>query len=217
MNVLDVALATAWATIATAPFVGAARRTAVVRRCRPVSASTHRRRRLHGALASRAGLRVLTTLAARHRARRVARELDAALPTALDLLVVAVGAGATPSLALETAARWAPHAVAVPLRGAVARARLGAGVADALAETATTWPRLAPLAEVLGASARLGAPAAEALARLAGDARADARRRAEARARALPVKLLFPLVFTVLPAFGLLTVAPALISALSGL
>ena len=53
--------------------------------------------------------------------------------------------------------------------------------------------------------------------RLADEARAAARRRAETRARVLPVKLLFPLVFLVLPAFGLLTVAPALLSAMSRL
>ena len=44
--------------------------------------------------------------------------------------------------------------------------------------------------------------------------RTDLTRKAEARARTLPVKLLFPLVFLVLPAFGLLTLAPAIISAL---
>jgi tight adherence protein C len=68
---------------------------------------------------------------------------------------------------------------------------------------------------VLLASDRLGAPAGPALTRLAHDVRTDLRRRAEARARTLPVKLLFPLVFLVLPAFGLLTVVPALLSALS--
>jgi len=76
---------------------------------------------------------------------------------------------------------------------------------------------LAPVAAVLVASEQLGVPAAAGLARLAAEARAELRRRAEARARALPVKLLFPLVFLVLPAFGLLTVVPALLAALSHL
>jgi pilus assembly protein TadC len=71
------------------------------------------------------------------------------------------------------------------------------------------------VADVLCASDRLGAPAAPALTRLAQEVRADLRRRAEARARTLPVKLLFPLVFLVLPAFGLLTVVPALLGALA--
>ena len=76
-------------------------------------------------------------------------------------------------------------------------------------------PSLRPVTDVLLASDRLGAPAGPALTRLAHDVRADLRRRAEARARTLPVKLLFPLVFLVLPAFGLLTVVPALLTALA--
>ena len=75
-------------------------------------------------------------------------------------------------------------------------------------------PALSAVTDVLIASARLGAPAGPALARLGEETRSALRRQAEARARTLPVKLLFPLVFLVLPAFGLLTLAPAVISAL---
>ena len=49
-------------------------------------------------------------------------------------------------------------------------------------------------------------------ARLAASIRARARRRAMARARTVPVRLLFPLVFLVLPAFLLLTVAPVVLA-----
>jgi tight adherence protein C len=52
---------------------------------------------------------------------------------------------------------------------------------------------------------------------LATDVRADRRRRAEEAARRVPVKLLFPLVLCVLPAFALLTVAPLLAGALGSL
>jgi hypothetical protein len=45
--------------------------------------------------------------------------------------------------------------------------------------------------------------------------RADVRRRAEARARTVPVRLCFPLVACILPAFALLTVAPAVLAGLS--
>jgi hypothetical protein len=44
--------------------------------------------------------------------------------------------------------------------------------------------------------------------------RTTLRRRAEARARTVPVRLLFPLVFLVLPAFALLTVVPAVLGGL---
>jgi hypothetical protein len=53
--------------------------------------------------------------------------------------------------------------------------------------------------------------------RALGEVRADRRRRAEEAARKVPVKLLFPLVTCTLPAFGLLTVAPLVASAVRSL
>jgi len=130
---------------------------------------------------------------------------------------VAMGAGTPPQAALELSARWAPPQVGAHLRNVLVATRLGGSLPDALEEMHRTAPALAGLAEVLVAGARLGAPSVEALGRLSAEVRADERRRLEARVRVLPVKLLFPLVFLVLPAFGLLTVVPALLSALAHL
>ena len=69
---------------------------------------------------------------------------------------------------------------------------------------------------MIATGARLGAAVDDALARLAAESRRDLRRRAEARARTVPVRLLFPLVFLVLPAFGLLTVVPAVAAGFRG-
>jgi tight adherence protein B len=71
------------------------------------------------------------------------------------------------------------------------------------------------LLALLAASERSGAPIGAALGRLAASTRAQSRRRAMARARTVPVRLLFPLVLLVLPAFLLLTVAPVVLAALS--
>jgi tight adherence protein B len=65
---------------------------------------------------------------------------------------------------------------------------------------------------VLLLSERTGAPVAPLLARLAATGRDDARRDALTWARRLPVRLLFPLVFLILPAFLLMTVAPVLLA-----
>lgn len=151
----------------------------------------------------------------RRRDRREAAELEAELPLAADLLAVAVGAGLTPYLALRVAARSGPPAVSARLASVVAVADGDEGLAGALELEAGSSPALRPLLEVLLASERLGAPVGPVLARLAADGRARARRAALARARSVPVRLLFPLVFLVLPAFLLLTVAPVLLAGLA--
>ena len=113
--------------------------------------------------------------------------------------------------------RWGPPSIGDELRRVTAAVELGGSFPDALRHLASEMPALSAVTDVLIASARLGAPAGPALARLGEETRSALRRQAEARARTLPVKLLFPLVFLVLPAFGLLTVAPAVLSALSRL
>ncbi len=150
--------------------------------------------------------------ARRQRERRMAHEL----PAAIDLLAVAVSSGATPFGAIETAARWSPSGVGAAFASVLTACRLGATFDGALRQAAQRDATLAPLASVLRTGTRLGAPVNDALARLAAEARRDLRRRAETRARTVPVRLLFPLVFLVLPAFGLLTVVPAVAAGFHG-
>jgi Flp pilus assembly protein TadB len=155
------------------------------------------------------------------RRRRSARRADAAvareLPVALDLLGVALDAGCTPFLAVETAARWGPPHVAASCTGIRRACALGTPFETALEHAVTVAPRLRPVADALLVSDRLGAPVAPALARLASEERTSLRRRAETHARKVPVRLLFPLVFLVLPAFVLLTVVPGLAAGLADL
>lgn len=139
---------------------------------------------------------------------RVAREL----PVVVDLLGVGCAAGLTPYLAVEHAARWGPPGLAASLAEVLRRHRLGIPFEKALTDVGReTGSTARGMFEILAAAARSGEPAVDPLERLAGDARADIRRRSEARARSLSVRLLFPLVFLVLPAFGLLVVVPTLI------
>jgi tight adherence protein C len=209
----DVAVvAGAWGALAATPIVAWSRRRSVTARFPRPPAAVHRRPLVGGP----AG-RVVRGIRLRRAARRADAALEAALPSAFDLLVAAVGAGCAPFGAAELVVRWGPPPVASAFGRVLVATELGGSFPDALAELASSAPLLAPLIDVLVASAELGAPATGSLVRLADDARAAARRRAETRARVLPVKLLFPLVFLVLPAFGLLTVAPALLSALSRL
>jgi len=149
--------------------------------------------------------------AARADADAVGREL----PDVVDLFALAAGAGLNVTLALSAVASRSPPRWQPALRAAVDRVAAGHRLGDVLADLPHALGEDArPLATALAASARYGTPLLPALERLAVDARADRRRRAEEAARRLPITLLFPLVLCVLPAFGLLTLAPALAGAL---
>jgi pilus assembly protein TadC len=212
-------LGVAWGLLAAAPLVRRGRTIDAARRSRSLPGAKDRRaptRRLGAALRARptvvAAVRWTEAFTAGRRARRVGAEITRDLPVTIDLLAVAIGAGCTPFVALEAAAPWAPASTGRRLDAVRRDCALGAGFAEALDAQAAAAPELRPLVDALLASDRYGAPVGPALARLAAEQRAALRRRAEARARTVPVRLLFPLVFLVLPAFAVLTVVPALLT-----
>jgi tight adherence protein C len=214
-------LAVAWGLLLASPFARRARRAETGERAGALTAATaataatgprarHRMTRLVPRVPALA--RPLGELRVRRAARRLDQVVEHELPVTIDLLAVAVGAGCTPYLAVDVAARWAPPMLAEQLVGVVRACALGRAFADALDDLATRVVPLRPLADALLASERNGSAVGDALLRLATEQRAVLRRRAETRARTVPVRLLFPLVFLVLPAFGLLTVAPAVLA-----
>ena len=150
--------------------------------------------------------------------RRRLDALAADLPDVVDLLVLAVGAGLTVGLALAQVARRGSGPLAAELRRVLDEAGRGRRLADALDDLpGRAGEAVRPLVGALVASERYGAPLVAGLERLADEVRRDRRRRAEEAARKVPVKLLFPLVTCTLPAFGLLTVAPLVASAVRSL
>ncbi|HXY93858.1 MAG TPA: type II secretion system F family protein [Acidimicrobiia bacterium] len=221
------ALGVAWGALVALPLLARARRVETAARLgAPVVPRVGRRGRVVSGVHARLGrtvemtgpvARVVRAVLNRQRARAVDRALERELPVALDLLAVGVGAGCTPYLATEIASQWAPPAVAGRLSAVLGACAIGAGFEHALDDAARDSPPLRPLADALLVSDRLGAPVGPALARLAAEERAALRRRAETHARKVPVRLLFPLVFLVLPAFVLLTVVPGLASGLERL
>ena len=229
VDVPRLLLGIACGTLVAAPVASGARRAHVVTRCiasmRHVTDAPAPNRAAVGAraIARRVATatgpvnRVVGAVVARRRATTVTRSIERELPVALDLLGVAVGAGCTPFLALDVASRWSPPVIAQSFKSVLRACALGARLEAALDDLARVSPRIAPVTDALLASERLGAPVGPALARLAAEERANVRRRAEAHARRVPVRLLFPLVFLVLPAFVLLTVVPGLAASLARL
>jgi len=157
--------------------------------------------------------------APRHRAGAPAATVAAEIPDVIDLLSVAVTAGLNVRLAVEAVAERAPPGpLAKALASAAAEARRGDRLADALGDLpADLGEGVRPLAAALVDAERYGTPLGPTLDRLAADARRLRQRRAEEAARKVPVKLLLPLVTCILPAFGLLTVAPLIAGALAAL
>ena len=157
-------------------------------------------------------------LRARRAHRRRLAALAADLPDVVDLLVLGVGAGLTVHLAVTRVAARAPGPLATELGRTMHEVTLGRRLSDALDDLpARAGEAMRPLVGALVASERYGAPLVAGLERLADEVRRDRRRQAEEAARKVPVKLLFPLVLCTLPAFGLLTVAPLVASAVRSL
>lgn len=153
----------------------------------------------------------------RRRERRMAA-VDRAVPDLVDLLALAAAVGHPVRSCIDVVADRSP----VELRGALVRVRrrcrrgvpLRTALEDLTPELGTQGPALV---EALIAAHQTGAPLAGPLAHLAASGRDLRRRSAEARARRLPVTLLFPLVCCILPAFALLAVVPLLAGSLSAL
>ena len=208
--------------VAALPFTWLARRQGVIERMRPAEPARHRPRA--GLVRRRRGMaappflsslaRVVAAPGAGRRRRRDDDTIRRELPVVVDLVGVAVAAGCTPYLAIEHATRYGPAGAGRALRDVTFACALGQSLDDALRDLASSIAGLGPLADALRTSARLGSPAAPALMRLAAETRADTRRRAETRARTVPVRLCFPLVACILPAFALLTVAPVVLGGL---
>ena len=147
-------------------------------------------------------------------ARRTSAAADREIPVLLDLLAVATSAGLPPQLAFRRAVEAAMGPLADELRSVLDASDLGGRWRD---ELIVVGDRLAlpDLQRLLGALARtdsLGSSLAEEIEHLASDVREVRRAAAAQRARTAPVKMLFPLVFLVLPAFLLLTVVPVLLT-----
>lgn len=155
---------------------------------------------------------------ASHRARRREEEAwAAAVPDATHLFGLALAGGMTVPGALALVAPRAPPPLGPALVRAEVRFRHGEPLDEALARVGEAGPSARPLLAVLVAAHCDGAPTAGPLARLAEEHRSARRRRAEARARQVPVRMLFPLVGCTLPAFVLVTVVPAVAASLADL
>lgn len=135
------------------------------------------------------------------------------LAALLDAVVVGLDAGRSFELALATLVSRSPRVARLPeARRLLADLRLGRTPRAAFAAFAAVGADEARIAALVESASRFGAPLAELLVAQADALRDGERRRAEAAARRLPIYMLFPLTFCVLPALLIVFLGPPLLS-----
>ncbi|MEX1046503.1 MAG: type II secretion system F family protein [Actinomycetota bacterium] len=158
----------------------------------------------------------IPSLAGASAARARTQAADAELPQLFDAIAACSAAGLATPLALRRSVEAIDGPLAEEVQAAMQSIDLGRRWRDELGALADRL-QLADLRRAVATLRRsevLGASLAKAINGIADQVRAARRDRASERARRAPVKMLFPLVFLVLPAFLLLTVVPVLLSTL---
>jgi Flp pilus assembly protein TadB len=135
------------------------------------------------------------------------------LAALLDAVVVGLDAGLSFEHALAALVARSPRVARLPeARRLLADLRLARPPRVAFAAFAASGPDEARIAALVESASRFGAPLAELLVAQADALREAERRQAETKARRLPIALLFPLTFCVLPALLLVFLGPPLLS-----
>lgn len=150
------------------------------------------------------------------RIRQRKKQIENGLPDALDLLIVSIEAGLAIDQALLKSAEEleiAYPALSQELHLVNIETRAGKPRLEALKNFAkrTKVDDVRALVAMLVQTDRFGTSVAQALRTHAEVARVKRRQRAEEKAAKLSVKLIFPLVFCLLPAFFVISVGPAII------
>jgi tight adherence protein C len=163
-------------------------------------------------------LRAPSFVAARAGRRRLAA-VERDVPLLLDVVALAAFAGLPAQSSLRRAVAVLEGPLADELSAVLVDVDLGARWRDRLGRLARELPApdLSRAIALLVRTESIGAGFAEPIAILADEVRESRRQRATERARKAPVKMLFPLVFLVLPAFLLLTVVPVLVATLGSI
>ncbi len=140
-------------------------------------------------------------------------EIDRQLPEVVDLLLVLMTGGLNLNLALHRTAKSMSGLVGRELRLTLAEIEWGLPRATALNNLTErhSSEMLDRFIATIIQSERYGSPLVKALHVLSKEGRDAYNRKVKERAQKVPVKMLFPLVFLILPSFLVLTVGPLVI------
>ncbi|MDR7426272.1 MAG: type II secretion system F family protein [Armatimonadota bacterium] len=145
----------------------------------------------------------------RQRQARIMREL----PETLDLLTISVEAGLGLDQALEVVATRRPGPLAEEIRAYLEEVRLGGDRHNALRAigSRTGLEELVSFTGALIQAMEFGVSIAKVLRIQASEVRTLRRQRIEERAMKTPIKMLFPIIFLILPAVFVVVGGPGLI------
>ena len=147
----------------------------------------------------------------RRKATHRLREIDRSLPDLIDLLVVTVEAGLGFAASLQVSATRLHGPLAAEVRLALQEQQMGVSTRDALEhllKRADTTAVRSFVRSVIQGEA-LGVPIGTIMRNLANEMRVRRRAAAEEQAQKAPTKILFPLVFLILPALVVVLLGPA--------
>lgn len=146
---------------------------------------------------------------AKQRQNDIARDL----PEALDLLAITVEAGLGLDQALAVVTENLPGPLGVEFTRMLREIELGVRRREALANlrARTSVSELSSFIVALVQADQVGAPIADVLRVQAGQVRLKRRQRAREKAAQTPVKILFPLIFFILPALFVVVIGPGAI------
>jgi tight adherence protein C len=142
-----------------------------------------------------------------------------ALPDALDLLSISVEAGLGFDAAVDRVARDTEGPLAQEFARMLQEMQIGVGRAEAMRAMAerSTIKDLKSFCLAMVQADSFGIPVARVLKVQSVEMRSKRRQRAEEKAQKMPVKILFPLIFFILPTIFLMIFGPVAISLMGSL
>ncbi len=141
-------------------------------------------------------------------------KIQKSLPDAMDMMTVCVEAGLGFDAALTQVARNTKGPLAHEFARVLQEMQFGMSRVDALKALAgrSTVVELRGLVAALVQASALGIPVAAVMREQAVDMRLKRRQRAEEKAQKVTVKILFPLIFCLLPALFVIVMGPGVLS-----
>jgi tight adherence protein C len=146
------------------------------------------------------------------RASRRLDQIERQVPDLIDMLVVTLEAGLAFGASMEVASTRIQAPIGDEVRLTMQEHSMGLGMSDALVNTLqrVETPNMSAFVRSVVQGNALGVSMGIVMRNLAADMRVRRRQQAEERAHKAPVKMLFPLIFFMFPALGVVILGPAL-------